>query len=166
MRSSSPLIALTFLAGLGLGFIIRPVAMGTPQQRDTHTADRAAIERLNHDDIEVTLSQDAKGLADIWSDDGIRLTPGGPPTVGKQAIAAENEKFHALYPEFKVLKYAPDLKNFQIAIVQNWAIEVGSMEAIYKLSENAEPVSMKDTGMRLLKRQRDGSWKFFMVGLK
>jgi hypothetical protein len=45
----------------------------------------------------------------------VRIKPGGQSTVGKQAIAAENEKFHAQYPEFKVLKYAPFSTEVQIA---------------------------------------------------
>jgi ketosteroid isomerase-like protein len=112
------------------------------------------------------LSQDLKGLADVWAEDGVRITPGNPPTVGKAAIAAENEKGHAEHPEFKVLKYAPDVKNLQIAIADGWAIEVGSMEATYRLSAKDNPVNVNDKGMRLLKRQSDGSWKFALVGLK
>ena len=38
----------------------------------------------------------------------MRFKPGSSPIIGKQAIAADNEKFHSQYPEFKVLKYVPD----------------------------------------------------------
>jgi len=55
---------------------------------------------------------------------------------------------------------------FQIAIADGWAIEVGSVEATYRLSAKNNPVSVNDKGMRLLKRQSDGSWKFALVGLK
>jgi hypothetical protein len=102
----------------------------------------------------------------VWAEDGVRITPGNPPTVGKVAIAAENEQGPAEHPEFKVLKYAPDIKNFQIVIADGWAIEVGSVEATYRLSAKENPVSVHDKGMRLLKRQRDGSGKFALVGLK
>jgi hypothetical protein len=64
------------------------------------------------------------------------------------------------------LKYAPDVKNFQIAIADGWEIEVGSVEATYRLSAKDNPVNVNDKGMRLLKRQSDGSWKFVLVGLK
>src|SRR5260370_31674020 len=116
MRRTSLITILVFRAGLGIGYFARRAGIGTPHGTDTHAADLAAIERLDQEDIEVTLSQDLKGLADVWAEDGVRITPGNPPTVGKAAIAAENEKGHAEHPEFKVLKYAPDVKNFQIVL--------------------------------------------------
>jgi hypothetical protein len=63
-----------------------------------------------------------------------------------------------------VLKYSTEITNVQIA--DGWAIEVGNVEALYRTSAKDEPVNLKDTGMRLLKRQSDGSWKFALVGLK
>ena len=92
-------------------------------RRETHGADFEAIKKVEREDIEVTLSQDPKGLVDVWAEDGVRLGPGRPPTIGRQAIAAENEQFHAQFPEFKVLRYAPVLVEVQIA--DGWAIEVG-----------------------------------------
>ena len=163
MKRTSLFVATAFLAGLAIGYYARD-AVGTLQHKDTHSADLAAIEKLHQEDIRVTLSQDPKGLIDVWTEDGVRLNPGSPPVVGKQAIEADNEKNRAQYPEFQVLKYAPDIKEVQIA--DGWAIEVGSVEATYKLSAKDNPVSVHDKGMRLLKRQSDGSWKFALVGLK
>jgi hypothetical protein len=34
------------------------------------------------------------------------------------------------------------------------------------MSPKDEPVSVSDKGVRVLKRQNDGSWKFAIVGLK
>ena len=73
----------------------RPYGHTSPHRTDTRAADLAAIEKLHREDIEVTLSQDPKGLIDEWAEDGVRFTPGSPPAVGKQAIGAENEKFQA-----------------------------------------------------------------------
>ena len=166
MRRMIVFVTISFLVGLGVGYFARSAAIGTPHGTDAHAADLAAIERLEQEDIEVTLSQDPKGLVDVWAEDGVRIMPGNPPTVGKVAIAAENEKAHVEHPEFKVLKYAPDIKNFQIAIADGWAIEVGSVVATYRLSAKDNPVSINDQGMRVLKRQSDGSWKFALVGLR
>ena len=162
MRRISVFVTIALLAGFVIGYFARSAA-GMLQRR-THATDLAAIEKLHQEDIDVTLSQDPKGLADVWAEDGVRITPGSPPTVGKAAIAAENEKGHAEHPEFKVLKYAPEIKDVQIA--DGWAIEVGSVEATYRLSAKDNPVNVNDKGMRLLKRQSDGSWKFALVGLK
>lgn len=166
MRSTFAFVTIAFFVGLAAGLIARNAGLGRLLRKNTHAADLAAIKKLEQEDIEVTLSQDPKGLVDVWADDGVRFKPGSSPIIGKQAIAADNEKFHSQYPEFKVLKYVPDLKTVRIAIVDDWAIEVGSTEATYKMSANDKPVSVQGKGMRLLKRQSDGSWKFAVVGLK
>jgi hypothetical protein len=59
MRTSLTTI-LVFVAGLGLGYFARSAA-GMLQSR-THAADVAAIEKLNQEDIEATLTQDPKRL--------------------------------------------------------------------------------------------------------
>jgi hypothetical protein len=113
MRRTSLITILVFVAGLGIGYFARG-AVGTLQQRYTHKADLAAIEKLHQDDLEFTRSQDYTRLMDIWSEDAVRFMPGSPPDVGKQAILADNEKFGAEYPGFRVLSYAAKYKNIQI----------------------------------------------------
>jgi hypothetical protein len=51
MRRTSLISILVFVAGLGIGYFARGAA-GTLQQRYTHKADVAAIEKLNQEDIE------------------------------------------------------------------------------------------------------------------
>ena len=163
MRRVSLFVAIAFLAGLAIGFFARRASLSTLHRTDA--ADLAAIKKLEQEDIEVTLSQDPKGLVDVWAEDGVRISPGRPATVGKRAIAVENEKFREQFPEFRVLKYAPVVTEVQIA--GGWAIEVGNADAVYRMSAKDEPVSVNEKGnMRVLKRQSDGSWKFAVVGLK
>jgi uncharacterized protein (TIGR02246 family) len=165
MRRTSVFVTVAFLAGLAIGFFVRGAGIDALRRSNTRAADLAAIKKLEQEDIKVTLSQDPKGLVDVWAEDGVRLGPGRPPTIGRQAIAAENEQFHAQFPEFKVLRYAPVLVEVQIA--GGWAIEVGNADAAYKMSSKDEPVTVKAQGVvRVLKRQSDGSWKFAVVGLK
>jgi hypothetical protein len=111
MRRTSLVAILVFVAGLGIGYFARNLA-GVLQRR-THAADLAAIEKAHQEDIEATLTQDPKRLMDEWAEDGVKFTPGSPPVVGKQAIAADNEKFHAQYPGLKVLNYTSKYKNFK-----------------------------------------------------
>ncbi len=161
MRHTSLVTILLFVAGLGIGYFARSGGIGTPQRTDTHAADLAAIEKLHQKDIEVTLSQDPKGLIDIWTEDAVRFAPGKPPAVGKQAIQAENEKVRAQYPGFKVLSYAPKYKNIQIE--DGLACEWFEREAEYKLSPESPLASWHAKGLQVLKRQSDGSWKFALV---
>jgi len=58
--------------------------------------DRAAIENFIKHDIAATLSQDQTALAELWTNDGVRLGPGAPVDIGREAIRATNERFKAL----------------------------------------------------------------------
>jgi ketosteroid isomerase-like protein len=164
MKRTSLVTILVFAAGLGIGYFARGTGIGTPKKSDMHTADLAAIERLDRADIAATLTQDPSALTTLWSDDAVNLGFPGPPVVGIKAMGEAYQKFRTDYPEFKVLKYAPDIKDVQIADV--WAIEVGNFAGMYKISAKDDPVSTEGKGMRVLKRQSDGSWKFALVGLK
>src|SRR5271170_4397919 len=131
MKRTSAFVTIAFLAGLAIGFSARGAGMGMLQRR-AHAADLAAIEKLHQEDISVTLTQDPKGLLDLWSQDAVRFMPGSPPDVGNQAIQATNEKFHAQYPGFKVLSYAAKYKNIQLE--DGMACEWGEHESQFKLS--------------------------------
>ena len=159
MRRTSVFVAIAFLAGLGLGFFARS-AVGMLQRR-THAADLAVIEKVNQEDIEATLTQDPKRLIDLWAEDAVAFYAGSAPAVGKQAIGAENQKFHAQYPGLKVLSYNPKYKNLQVE--DDLACEWFEKEAQYKLSPEAPPTSWHAHGLQVLKRQSDGSWKGVMV---
>jgi uncharacterized protein (TIGR02246 family) len=160
MRRTTLFVTVAFLAGLGIGYIVR-AAVGTLQQRHTHAADLAAIEKLHRADIEATLAQDPKGLIEIWTEDAVRFNPGNPPAVGKQAIQAENQKFHTQYPGLKVLSYAAKYKNIQIE--DGLACEWGEHEAQFKLSPESPPASWNGKGFHVLRRQSDGSWRLAML---
>jgi ketosteroid isomerase-like protein len=160
MRRTSLITILVFVAGLGIGYFARG-AVGTLQQRYTHKADLAAIEKLNQEDIEATLTQDPKRLIDEWAEDAVRFTPGSPPVVGKQAIGAENEKFHAQFPGFKVLSYTSKYNGLQVE--DGLACEGFEKKGEYRLSPESPPASWHASGLLVLKRQSDGSWKGVMA---
>jgi uncharacterized protein (TIGR02246 family) len=156
MRRTSLITILVFVAGLGIGYFARG-AVGTLQQRYTHKADLAAIEKVHQEDIEATLTQDPKGLIDLWAEDAVAFYPGSPPAVGKQAIGAHNEKFHAQYPGFKVFSYTAKFKNIQVE--DGLACEWFKREGKYRLSPESPPASWHANGLQVLKRQSDGSRK-------
>lgn len=160
MRRTSLFTTIVFVAGLGIGYFAR-TPMSTLQRRDTHAADLAGIEKLRQKDIEVTLSQDPQGLIDIWTEDAVRFVPGKPPVVGKQAIAADNEKGRASNPGFKVVSYVPEFKNMQVE--DGLATEWFEFNAKFKLSPEARPDSLHGKGLRVMRRQNDGSWKFVVL---
>ena len=67
MKRTSVFVTIGFLAGLGTGFFAHSAGAGKLFRKDPHAADLAAIEKFHQEDIQVTLSQDPKGLLDIWS---------------------------------------------------------------------------------------------------
>jgi len=164
MTRTSGFVMIALVAGLAIGFFARDLKPETRLRSDARAKELAAIESLHKADVEVTLPQDPSALTELFSDDAVNLVfP--TPAVGKKAIREAFEQFRAENPDFKVLKYAAEIKEVQI--VDDWAIEVGYFEATYKLSAKGDPVNFPRTpGMRVLKRQSDGSWKFALVGLK
>jgi len=165
MRRTSVFVTVAFLAGLAVGFFGQSAQVMATPQTDTRAADLAAIEKLHQLDVEATLKQDPIYLEKLWSEDCIKVDGPNGPVVGLKAMKEMYAKFKADYPELKVLKYTNDVTDVQI--VASWAIEVGYSEATYQMSAKDKPVSIPRTqGMRVLKRQSDGSWKFAVVGLK
>src|SRR5215470_7372277 len=144
MKRTSAFVTIGFLAGLGTGYFARG-AVGLLQQRYTYKADIAAIEKLHQEDIDATLTQDPKRLIDLWAEDAVAFYPGSPPVVGKQAIRAHNEKFHAQYPSLKVLSYTSKYKNLQVE--DGLACEWFEKEAQYKMSPEAPPTSWHAKGL-------------------
>jgi ketosteroid isomerase-like protein len=161
MKHAPLLAAVAFLAGPGIGFFARSSGLGTHPRTHTRAADLAAIEKLHQEDIAATLSQDPNLLVDVWTEDGVRLEPGRPAVVGKKAIEADNQEGRAVQPEFQVLTYAPEFKEVQIA--NDWAFEWNTWEAKFKMSPDGPPLSLRAKGLRVLRRQGDGSWKFARV---
>lgn len=88
------------------------------------------------------------------------LEPGSVPVVGKQAIQIYNKKGHAAKPGFKVVSYAPTFKEIEIA--DGWAYEWGETGAKFTMSPEGPAVSLHK-GVRVLRRQSDGSWKMALT---
>ncbi len=157
------------LAGVGFGSLALGMAKEAPHRKfgasDARATDLAGIEKLHKADVAATLTQDPGALTELWSDDGVNLQFPGGPVMGIKALGDAYAKTRADYPEFKVLKYAPTITDVQI-VDGGWAIESGRFEATYRLSAKDQPVSVNDKGVRVLKKQSDGSWKFAVVGLK
>ena len=144
--------ALTALAGQ---VVQRPAApAGSDRGRDT---DLAAIEKLHQQDIAATVSRDPVALTDPWTDDAVRLGPGQPAEVGKQAIRESNGRGAAL--PVKVLNYVPEIKD--LTILDGWAVEWGYFTASYIESPGGEAKQIRGARLSVLKKLPDGSWKYF-----
>ena len=121
-------------------------------------ADLAAIEKLHQQDVAATLSRDPVALTDLWTDDAIRLGPGQPAEVGKQAIRESNERWSAR-PGLKVLTFVPETKD--LTILDGWAVEWGYFTGSSVESPGGEPKQIRGSRLMVLKKLPDGSWKYF-----
>ncbi|HEX2452067.1 MAG TPA: DUF4440 domain-containing protein, partial [Vicinamibacterales bacterium] len=132
-----------------------PASVGN--DRGGRDADRAAIEKLHQQDIAATLSRDPAALTDLWTDDAIRLGPGQPAEVGKQAIRQSNERWSTL--PIKMLTFVPETKD--LTIWDGWAVEWGYFTGSYVESPGGEPKQIRGARLWVLKKLPDGSWKCF-----
>jgi uncharacterized protein (TIGR02246 family) len=132
----------------------RGLSAGTDERGQ---ADRAAIEKLHQQDVAATVTRDPVALTDLWTDDAVRLSPGQPAEVGKQAIRASNERWAAR--QVKVLSYVPETKD--LTILDGWAVEWGYFAGSYVESPGGEAKQIRGTVLMVLKKLPDGSWKCF-----
>jgi ketosteroid isomerase-like protein len=144
--------ALTPLAGQ---VVQGPAAtVGSDRGQD---ADRAAIEKIKEQDVAATIARDAVAMADLWTDDAVRLGPDTPADVGKPAIRATNERSTAR--PIKVLTLVPETKDLRIW--EGGAVEWRSVTASFVASAGGEPTQVRGTVLAVLKKLPDGSWKVF-----
>lgn len=123
-----------------------------------HQAELDAIEKVHQQDIAATLSRDPVGLTELWTDDGVRLSPGQPAEVGKLAIKEGNERATA-HPGVKVLSYVPETKD--LTIMDGWAVEWGYFTGSYLESPGGQEKQIRGKRLMILKKLPDGSWKCF-----
>jgi ketosteroid isomerase-like protein len=128
------------------------------QTTDNKAQDMAGIEKLRQQDIAATLSRDPVALTDLWTDDAVRLSPGQPAEVGKQAIRESNERW-SVRPGFKVLSYVPETRD--LTMLDGWAVEWGNFTGSYVESAGGEVKQIRGNRLMVLKRLPDGSWKYF-----
>jgi len=122
---------------------------------------RSAIDQLHKQDIDATLSSDIGKLTALWSDDGVLISPGSPPIVGKAAILSFLTQSFANNPTLKVVKYEPEIGDLQISgeVAHEW----GYFNASQQASSASEPIGLRARFLRVMRRQADGSWKFVRV---
>ena len=69
--------------GAALLIVVAGFEVASLAQRNTRALDLRGIEKLHQKDVAATLANDPKQLAELWTDDAVRLEP-GQAEVGKQ----------------------------------------------------------------------------------
>ena len=131
--------------------------MSTETIDAAHAQDMREIEKLHQLDIAATLSGDQVALSTGWTDDIVILGQGEEPGVGRQTILEARERRSAALPGFRVVTYAPEIKD--VTITDGWAFEWGSFTATFVMAPGAEVQTMKFHRMLIYRKQPDGTWK-------
>jgi len=156
--SRSMILVGSFLVVSAGGCAVRASAQRAPT---TDARDLAGIERLHQQDVAATVPGDAKLLADTWTEDAVRINPGGRVDVGKAAIRAADERAEVRHPKGQVVTYVPVIKDVRVA--GEWAFEWGTFSASYKETPTADLQLVHGTVLRVLRKQGDGTWKFARI---
>ena len=154
MRLISSIVAALCLAA-SLRAQVRPAAVPTPP--DETGPIPPGIADLHHRDVAAVLSGRPDAQENLWTEDAVRILPGGPPEIGLAAIRATDERRRAAM----VVGYEPHVKNLQV--MADSAVEWGYFETTYKAGAANASRTLQGTMLRVLARQPDGSWRFSRV---
>jgi uncharacterized protein (TIGR02246 family) len=129
---------------------------GDTMQNETNPdADLHAIEDINRRDVQYALANDAARMMSQWTDDFVLLPAAGPIMRGRSAIA---EAFRGVEsPE--IVAYVLDIQ--EVKVLGDHAYQWGTYEYSVRPQTGGEPVRTGGKLMRILQRQRDGSWKIY-----
>ena len=135
---------------------------GTPQKpasRDGSEADRAAIERLHEADKAATLSGSADQFSKLWDKDAVRFSPGRPAEIGAAVIYADDKRWEKSSGRERSVCYDYEIQDLQFA--GHWAFEWGYFSG--KISKDGKASIIYGKGLRVMKKQSDGTWRFARV---
>lgn len=117
----------------------------------------AGIKELHQKDIKASKAKDFDTLLSLWTDDGVLLEPGKTPVIGKEALKAYMDEQAKISQTYEIKKY--EHKWGEIKVTGDWAFEWGFFDAEAEMKESGEIIKQRGKLLRILKKQKDGSWK-------
>ena len=119
------------------------------------------IQRLHEEDIAATLGGDPQRLANLFTEDAVLLEPGGSAQIGRAAILAQDLKEKKEHPQSKVIEYKPEIHD--VRVYGDVAVEWSTFTGAFQEKPGAPVQRFRAKGLRVLRKQADGSWKFSHV---
>jgi uncharacterized protein (TIGR02246 family) len=116
--------------------------------------DLRAIEAVNQRDVKAALAGDTVTMMSQWTDDFVLLQPAGPILRGRSAIA---EAMRGAESAVEVLEWVFDFQ--EVKVLGDHAVLWGTYRGRLRPRAGGEAVGTSGKLMRVLQRQRDGSWK-------
>lgn len=121
--------------------------------------DIKAIEELRAKDQEASLRGDYKTLRELIDDEGVMIPPGGPVKKGSTNLDDEFENMKHAYRDVEVIEYEHRFE--ELEIIGDYAFEWGVASGASRIKSLDEVHRSSFHLMRILKRQKDGSWKVY-----
>lgn len=118
---------------------------------------RKAIERLHRRDTRASASGDFAALRALVADDAVMLPPGGAPQRGAKDFDAAFERMNAGPKTHVVVEYRLDFE--EVKVFGNYAVEWGAIRGATREISTGRVIQSEYHVMRMLRRQRNGSWK-------
>ena len=127
------------------------------EQKSSHDADMAAIEKLHETDMAAAKIHDIDTLITLMTDDCILLPPGQEPIRGRDAIWKFMQEQLPENQKYEITEYVQDFD--EIKIIGDWAYEWATFHGTYHLKSGGPDLHERSRLFRILCRQSDGSWK-------
>ena len=140
----------------GLVLVLAVAAGQSHLQAADIGSDRAAIVALNRLWEERVNAHDATGLADLYTDDCVRMPDGAPTSVGRRALERAYRKEFA--PQWN-MGGRESIITDEVVIAGNYAFARGSD----RFTRVEKGITKTEFGkwVATYRRQRDGSWKYY-----
>jgi uncharacterized protein (TIGR02246 family) len=116
----------------------------------------AGINMLHQDDIAATLNQNPDQLAALWTNDGVLLSQGNAPVIGRETI-----RDGASHSVGKVVHYTPRIQD--VSVSGDSAVEWGYFDLTFQDPNQQQTGEFHGRFLRVMKKQQDGTWKFARV---
>jgi uncharacterized protein (TIGR02246 family) len=119
--------------------------------------DLERIEELHRVDMRASKAGDYRTLRTLLSDDAVVLPPGGHMIRGREALDESFARMAQATPPTEVLDYR--FEWHEVRVCGDYAFEWGYILGEERDRRTGEVRSERYHAMRVLQRQRDGSWK-------
>jgi uncharacterized protein (TIGR02246 family) len=164
MRNAPRVLIATAIAGLVVAGVFagknlvtagrEPEAVATGGGGDGRDADRQALRKLTENLLKAVETGDAKGLANLFTEQG-EYTAGGTALHGRAAIAKAYEAFFKAHPKIKVLRSEVEPVRF---LAKDTAVQEGTVK-VHK-GGAAEPTTNR---FSILYVREGGNWHIAML---
>ena len=119
-------------------------------------ADRNAILALVESWHRATKAKDVHAILELVADDVVFLPSSLPPIKGKEEVG---KMYRTFFPVYREIKQEAAIEELRVA--GDWAFMWGTDELRLMPESGEAEIHMKGKGLSVLKRQSDGSWKFW-----